>query len=119
MDKKKILICDDEENIRKSLKLILSDKYDTAVAENGEEAIRKIHADPDIKVVLLDIKMPGKNGLDVLKEIKSYKKISIVIVTGYQSVETAAEFVKAGAAHYITKPFESEDVLETIEKAIS
>ena len=119
MDKEKILVCDDEENIRKSLKLILSDKYSTVFAENGEEAIRKIHTDPDIKAVLLDIKMPGKNGLDVLKEIKSYSKISIIIVTGYQSVEAAAELVKAGAVGYITKPFESKDLLETIEKAIS
>lgn len=118
MAKEKILICDDEENIRKSLKLILSDKYDTVVVGNGEEAIRRIYTDPDIKAVLLDIKMPGKNGLDVLKKIKSCNKVSVVIVTGYQSVEAAAELAKAGATRYITKPFESEDVLEAVEKAI-
>ena len=119
MEKKKILVCDDEEYVRKSLKVILSERYNTVFAENGEEAIRKIHTDPDIKAILLDIKMPGKNGLDVLKEIKPYDKVSIVMVTGYQSVEAAAELSKAGAAHYITKPFESEDVLEAVEKATS
>lgn len=120
MQKQKLLICDDEEGVRESLNLILSERYDLVFTENGEEAIQALKSYPDIKAVLLDIKMPRKSGLDVLKEIKSLdNEIPVIIVTGYQSVETAAEAIKAGAANYIIKPFESKPVLESVQKVLS
>lgn len=119
MQKKKILICDDEEGVRESLRLILSDRFDLVFAENGDKAIETLKSNPEITAVLLDIKMPERNGIEVLKEIRSCNDdVSVIIVTGYQSVETAAEAIKSGASNYIVKPFESKTVLETIEKTL-
>jgi len=121
MEKDKILICDDEEGVRESLKLILSDKYELLFAENAEEAVKITKSSPDkIKLVLLDIKMPKRSGLEALKEIKSYNKdMDVIIITGYQSVETAAEAIRQGAVNYIVKPFESKSVLEAVKKIFS
>lgn len=119
MQKQKLLICDDEEGVRGSLSLILSENYDLVFAENGRQAVQALKSSPDIKAALLDIKMPGKNGLEVLKEIKSFnKEVPVIIVTGYQSVEAAAEAIKAGAANYIIKPLESKSVLETVQEVL-
>ena len=73
----KILICDDEEGIRESLKLILCDHYDLVAVDSGEQALHTLANTKDIKVALLDIKMPKVNGLDVLQEIKSKYTFSI------------------------------------------
>jgi DNA-binding NtrC family response regulator len=118
--KKKILICDDEIGVRKSLGLILSDTYDIVFADNGENAIKQLSQNPDLQGILLDIKMPVMNGLELLQYVKNLKNSPpIVIITGYQSVETAAESLKAGAVNYITKPFRSETVIRTLEQVIS
>ncbi|NQT90106.1 MAG: response regulator [Candidatus Omnitrophica bacterium] len=116
----KILICDDEEAVRESLGLILSEKYDLVFAKDGGELIQLLKATPDTKAILLDIKMPEKNGIEVLGEIRSFNSdIPVIISTGYQSVETAAEAIKAGACNYIVKPFETDAVLEALQKAVS
>mgnify|MGYP003394116045 CR=1 FL=1 len=117
---KKILICDDEEGIRESLKLILSEHYDLIVVDNSEQALHTLDHAKDIGVVLLDIKMPKVNGLDVLSEIKAkFPKVKIIMVTGYRSVETAAEATRLGASGYIVKPFKSEEILETVKRNIN
>lgn len=118
--KKKLLICDDEECVRKSLKVILADQYDIVFAEDGRKAIEVIEQNPDLKGILLDIKMPRLNGLELLQYVKKHnKQLPVVVVTGYQSVEAAAETLKTGAVNYITKPFQSETVLETVRQSIS
>jgi DNA-binding NtrC family response regulator len=112
MTTKKILICDDEEGIRESLKLILGDEYRLILTENGEQCLNCLDNDPDIKLVLLDIKMPQFDGIDILQQIKTdYPDVHVVIVTGYKSVELASEAVKHGASGYIVKPFKSEEIL--------
>ena len=116
----KILICDDEENIRESLKLVLCDHYDLIAVDSGEQALHTLANAKDIKVMLLDIKMPRVSGLDVLQEIKSkYPKVKIIMVTGYRSVETAAEASRLGASGYIIKPFKAEEILETVKRNIT
>ena len=114
----KVLIIDDEEGIRESLKLILSDFYDLIVVENGDAAKDVLsQSRDDIGLMLLDIKMPRTNGLDILKDIKSlYNDLPIIIVTGYKSVDTAAEAVRLGANGYIVKPFKSDEILATVRK---
>lgn len=113
-NQKRILICDDEIGVRESLKLILEDKYELDFASSGDEAVEKVE-NKNYDGILLDIKMPAKDGLETLEEIR---KIStdprVIIVTGYQSVETASKAVKLGAIDYITKPFESSEVLEKV-----
>jgi DNA-binding NtrC family response regulator len=117
--KKKILICDDEKGVRESLKLILSDEYDIILARNGKKAIDKIEHNPDLKGVVLDIKMPLSNGLELLRYIKTRDNhMPVIVVTGYQSIETAAESLKTGAVSYITKPFRSETVIKALKQAI-
>ena len=107
-----ILICDDEEGIRESFKLILEDFYELKFAHNGLEGIEKSKAlSPDL--MFLDIKMPKLHGMETLRKIKKASpKLPVVIVTGYQSVEIAQEAIKNGASDYIPKPFESKHVLE-------
>jgi DNA-binding NtrC family response regulator len=114
---KKILIVDDEEGIRESLKLILSDYYELMLTDGGEQALSILESAKDIGMVLLDIKMRKVHGLDVLKEIKEkHPKVKVIMVTGYKSVETAAEAARLGASGYVVKPFKSEEILETVKK---
>ncbi|HBR15555.1 MAG TPA: hypothetical protein DD723_08480 [Candidatus Omnitrophica bacterium] len=111
----KILICDDEEGIRESLKLILSNHYNLMVTDSGEQCVELVNNAPDIGLVLLDIKMPNVNGLEVLKLVKEKRpNLSVVIITGYKSVETASEAANLGASGYIVKPFKSDEILSTV-----
>jgi len=113
---KRILVCDDEEGIRESLKLILEKEHEVIFAETGDEAIDKIRSSsPDL--VILDIKMPKKDGLETLKEIKRISPaLKVIIATGYKSVETAQEAIKLGASDYIVKPFDREKILKIVQK---
>ena len=114
-----ILVCDDEEGIRESFKLILEDYYNLRFANNGLEALELLKSfTPDL--MLLDIKMPKTHGMEILRQIKKAKpKLPIIIVTGYQSVEMAREALTHGAADYIPKPFESKQILEAVSSAIA
>ena len=114
---KKVLICDDEEGIRESLKLILGDTYDLVLAGNSPQCLEILENSKDIGLVLLDIKMPVIDGLDTLEQIKKkYPKISVVMVTGYRSVEIAAKSSHHGATGYIIKPFKAKEILETVKR---
>ena len=117
-NKRTVLICDDEEGIRESFKLILSDTYNLRFVNNGLQAVELLKSfSPD--AVILDIKIPKINGMEVLKQIKKLKpNLPIIIVTGYQSVEMAQEAIKNGAADYIPKPFESKQILKSIESIL-
>lgn len=110
-----ILICDDEENLRESFKLILEDFYDLRFAKNGVEGLEMVkESEPDM--MFLDIKMPKLHGMETLKKIKKARpKLPVVIVSGYQSVEIAQEALKNGAADYVPKPFESAAILKIAE----
>jgi len=114
--RKKILICDDEVGVRESLNLILEDDYSLSFASSGIEAIEKIKKEK-YDVILLDIKMSSIDGLETLEKIRKISPpTKVIIVTGYQSVETASRAVKLGAVDYITKPLESKEVKEKIGK---
>ncbi|MFH1691499.1 MAG: response regulator [Candidatus Omnitrophota bacterium] len=113
---KKILICDDEEGIRKSLELILGEKYKLIFAECGKNCMEQLKNHPDIPLVLTDIKMPKQNGIALTKEIKDlYPNIKVVMVTGYNCAEIAQQATENGADDYIVKPFETDDVLKKVE----
>ncbi len=120
LDSKKhtVLVCDDEEGIRESFKLILADFYDLEFAHNGLQALellKKIKPD----AMFLDIKMPKLQGLETLKNIKrSHPSLPVIVVSGYQSVEIAQEAIKFGASNYIPKPFESRQILKAVEEVI-
>ena len=114
---KKILICDDEEGVRESLKLILEDHYELIVTDRGEQCLECLQNSKDIGLALLDIKMPKIDGLDLLKIIKEkHPNLNVIIVTGYRSVDTATEAARRGACGYIVKPFKSEEILQAAKK---
>ena len=117
-DPRRILIVDDEEGIRESFKLILGDHYHLIFATNAEQAISALQKESP-SMALLDIKMPRINGLELLKQLKKARPtLPVIIVSGYQSIETAQEASKNGASDYIPKPFDSKQILETVRKLL-
>ncbi|MCA9409303.1 MAG: response regulator [Candidatus Omnitrophica bacterium] len=114
--KNKILICDDEEGVRESLKLILSDYYDLIVTETPADCIKVLETTDNIGLVLLDIKMPKINGLDVLRKVKEKDQtLHAIMITGYRSVEAAQVCSELGANSYIIKPFKTQDILDAVK----
>jgi DNA-binding NtrC family response regulator len=120
MNKGSIHVIDDEPVIRDILEQLLrAEGYDVELSESGEAALPKF-ADSSYDLVLLDLLMPGRNGLEVLPEIKKIRPSAIIIIiTAYASVESAIEAMKIGAYDYVQKPFKHEDLLLTIERALA
>ncbi len=119
MDKKvKILVVDDEQGMRDMLSYALGKEgYIVVTAQNGEEGINKVKEE-DIDIAILDIKMPGMDGITVLGKIKEIKpEIEVIIATGYASLETAIESLRKGAYDYINKPFNINELTALLEKA--
>jgi len=116
MTRQPILVVEDEAIVRESLKDWLQDDgYEVVTAEDGEQALEVI-GKQDFGVVILDLKLPGKDGVQVLKEAKTQRpSLKAVIITAYPSVETATEAMKSGAIDYIPKPFSPEDLEKIIE----
>ena len=114
--KKSILICDDEEGIRESLKLILEKDYDISFATNGNEAVELVKMN-SFDAAIMDIKMPKIDGIETIRKLRAIQPdLKILVTSGYKSVETAQEAVSAGASNYIVKPFERAEVLSAIRK---
>jgi two-component system nitrogen regulation response regulator NtrX len=115
-----ILIVDDETTILQSLSGILSDEgYETLTASNGYEALKIIEEEsPDL--VLLDIWMPGIDGIETLREIKRTNPfLQVVIISGHGTIETAVKATKLGAYHFVEKPLSIEKVVVTINNALN
>ena len=115
----KILIVDDDDQLRKSFeKLLREEGYTTEGSSSGESGLSKIRsAPPDI--VVLDMRLPGMNGFEVFKAIhKMDPKLPVIIMTAYGTTEIAIEATKMGAFDYVLKPFDIPDMLATIKQAI-
>jgi DNA-binding NtrC family response regulator len=106
-----ILVVDDERSIRVGLKgLLAKEGYEVAIAESGSEALRFLDGQP-FDLVLTDLRMPGLDGVSLLKKIKEqYPDTLVVMMTAYGSEKIAVEAMKAGAHDYIVKPFDNEEV---------
>ncbi len=113
-----ILIVDDEESVRDSLyNWFIEDGYRVECAENAKKALIMLESD-QFDIVLADIKMPGMDGLEMLRRIKAFRKESIVIVmTAFATVDTAVKALKDGAFDYVTKPFDPDDLTHLIRNA--
>jgi DNA-binding NtrC family response regulator len=113
-----ILIVDDEESVRDSLySWFIEDGYRVECAENAKKALTVLESD-QFDIVLADIKMPGMDGLELLRRIKAHKKDSVVIImTAFATVDTAVKALKDGAFDYITKPFDPDDLTHLIRNA--
>ena len=113
-----ILIVDDEESVRESLfDWFIEDGYHVECAENANRALSMLESD-SFDIILADIKMPGMDGLEMLRRIKTIKPDSIVIVmTAFATVDTAVKALKDGAYDYVTKPFDPDDLTHLIRNA--
>jgi len=115
----KILIADDHPLFRQGLKNAFSETPDIEVvgeAENGNDVLGKVR-EHDLSLVLLDISMPGKGGLEVLKQLKSeHPKIPVLILSVYQENQYAVRFIKAGASGYLTKESSIDTLLDAVRK---
>jgi DNA-binding NtrC family response regulator len=113
-----ILVVDDEESVRDSLyNWFIEDGYRVETAENANRALSMLESD-SFDIILADIKMPGMDGLEMLRRIKLLKADSIVIViTAFATVDTAVQALKDGAYDYVTKPFDPDDLSHLIRNA--
>jgi len=116
----RILVVDDEDGIRRSLTGILSDEgFETTTARDGERAIASIVDEGPPDVVLLDIAMPGRDGVEILVELRErWPELPVVMMSGHGTVETAVRTTKHGAYDFIEKPLSIDKVLLTIQHAL-
>jgi len=117
--KRKILLVEDETVVREALRdWLIDDGYDVDVAENGEEALKKIEEE-EFGVIVLDLKLPGIDGLQVFEEAKELKpKTKAIMITAYPSRETLEKAKRLGLLDYLAKPFNAEDLEKIINKAL-
>ena len=111
MEKKPILIVDDEKNIRLTLSRSLEPlDFPIQAAVNGEEALQKLH-DGAFSLVFLDLKMPGMDGMEVLRQIKEkWPRTRVIIITAHGTIASAVEAMKLGAVDFIQKPFSPGEI---------
>ena len=118
MDRKKILIVDDEEAMRHMLTLILKrEGYEVQAVEKGREALDRVESEP-FDFILSDMVMPEMNGLDLLQALKKKgAEATMIMMSAYGNLDTAVEAMKNGAYDYINKPFRPDEILLTLRKA--
>jgi DNA-binding response OmpR family regulator len=116
---KPILIVEDEAVMRESLQDWLTESgYQVETAEEGEEALKTI-AEQDFGIVILDLRLPGKDGVEVLRKAKVQKpELNGIIITAYPSIESAVEAMKIGAIDYLPKPFDLNDLEKLIRETL-
>ncbi len=117
--KAKILIVDDEEVVRMSYERIFAGtNCDVEAASSGMQAVQLLQRDP-FDVVLLDLRMPGMDGMSVLKAIKQcWPESEVIVITGYPTIDSAKEAVTLGAYDYLTKPVGPEQVIDATAGAM-
>lgn len=115
----KIMVVDDEHGVRESFEMILKIKdYEVASFEDGESAISSLKKDV-YDMAFVDYKLPGMDGIDVLKKIKEIDpSIEVVIVTAYASESSHANAITLGALEYLRKPFLMEEIYELVERGL-
>jgi two-component system sensor histidine kinase/response regulator len=115
----RVLIVDDEEYIRLSLsELLIHIGFEVATTANGEDALRKL-AENRFDIAFMDIKIPGMNGVELLGRVREkYPDVSVIMMTGYATVENAVEAVKLGAYDFLKKPYDIEEIKVSINRLL-
>ena len=115
MQKSILVVDDDAMNLRRT-KIILEKQYDVILAESGEKALQKLENE-SIDLVLLDIEMPGMNGIETFEQMKGkYDEIPVIFLTASGYEDDVMSAIRLGAVNYLKKPFLPQDLLERIEK---
>jgi DNA-binding NtrC family response regulator len=117
--KKRVLLIDDEARVRTSLKMVLEPNYEILQAADAQEGLDTFRKEgPDL--VLLDVILPGTDGLAVLETLRSESRMTpVIMLTGTKSVKTAVDAMKLGAADYLSKPFDVEELRIVVDRALS
>ncbi len=116
--KRTILVAEDEERMRRVLEVNLQDRYRVLLAKDGEEALRIFNED-EVHLVLTDMKMPGRDGISLLHEVKRIRpEVPVIMITAYGTIESAVNAMKDGAFDYLLKPIKMEEVGLVIERAL-
>ncbi|MEK7726135.1 MAG: sigma-54 dependent transcriptional regulator [Nitrospirota bacterium] len=117
--KKRVLLIDDEARVRSSLKMVLEPNYEILQAADAQEGLETFRKEgPDL--VLLDVILPGTDGLAVLETLRSESRMTpVIMLTGTKSVKTAVDAMKLGAADYLSKPFDVEELRIVVDRALS
>ena len=120
MSKHKILVIDDEDIVRTScIRTLAPEGFEVRLAKNGAEGL-KMANEESFDIVLTDLKMPDMDGIEVLRIIKEkWPETEVIIVTGYQTVDTAVKAIKLGAYDYIEKPFTPDALIAAITEALA
>ena len=118
MEAMKLMLVDDEERFLVTTQKLLAKKgYDALTAASGAEALEKLRT-ARVHVVILDVKMPGMDGIATLKQIKrQFPMVEVIMLTGHATVDSAIDGLKSGATDYLMKPSDIEDVIQKAEEA--
>ncbi len=115
----KILVVEDEKNIRESLEASLSDGYDIKTASNAEDALEFIKSDV-FELLITDIRLPGMDGISLMRKFKeAYPQCPVIVITAFSSIQNAVEAMKAGANEYVPKPFSLEEIEIKVKNLIN
>jgi len=119
MNNKKIMVVDDEQNIREIISEFLQEVgYTVAVAVDGLDALDKV-AYEQYDLYIIDVYMPRMGGLDLISKLKELQPLAVIIVTtGYSSIDIAIKAIRMGAYHYLTKPIQAEELLKVVESGL-
>ncbi|HHT9154414.1 MAG TPA: sigma-54-dependent transcriptional regulator [Candidatus Tripitaka sp. YC43] len=118
MSKPNIFVVDDEPDMVKGLVLVLREIGEVGTAPTAEEALEYIKRNP-VDVVVTDVRMPGIGGISLLEKIKEFRpRIEVIVLTAYGSIESAIDAMKKGAYHYVTKPFNNDELLIVVQRAL-
>ena len=119
MPESTILVIDDEIEIREGLEAMLnSEGFRVVTAETGEQGLAWLETRP-VDLVLLDFNLPGKNGVEILEELRGRdQELPVILITAYASVDTARAAFKAGAQDYITKPWSNDELVSQVSHVI-
>jgi len=114
-----VLLVDDEAPFVETMtKRLTKRKLEVKTALNGPEALKTLDKNPNVEVVILDVKMPGMDGVETLKEIKKrHPLVEVIMLTGHATVETAIDGMKLGALDYLMKPCEMDLLMAKVEEA--
>lgn len=119
MKKKKILVVDDEQDVRETLESVLAKlEYEPIVAASGKEALDLMKKNK-IDIILSDLYMPEMDGIELLKRVKTENRnIVFLMITAHPTIETAVDAIKKGAYDYLTKPFHIDEVKMKLNRAL-
>jgi len=119
MPRGSILVVDDEVEIREGLEALLtSESFEVTLAETGEAGLQKL-GDKPFDLILLDVSLPDRNGIELLREIRLRDpNLSIILITAYGSIDMARAAFKGGAQDYITKPWSNDELIAQVSLAI-